>query len=232
RSAAPPSTSGFGQQPSGGASIFGQQPSSGGSLFGSSPAGTGGGVGSAGGSGGGGGFFSGLGGKPSEDAANKNPFGAAAASQASSPGGFGQPGGAGLFGSTGSKSFGFGQTSFGEQKSSGTFSAGAGSVASQGFGSFASPTKPASGGRGLAGGGGAEGVLVGCVLAGLPSQAAEEPSSTAAAASATNAATAFGSSSSTSVFGQQPSGGASMFGQVPTCTPYTSSVHSSPHLIQ
>ena len=52
-------------------------------------------------------------------------------------------GGAGLFGSGGAnKSFGFGQTAFGEQKASGTFSAGAGSVASQGFGSFASPTKP------------------------------------------------------------------------------------------
>ena len=56
-----------------------QQPSSGGSLFGSSSA-------NAAGSAAGGGFFSGLGGKPSEDAANKNPFGAPAAG-----GGFGQP---------------------------------------------------------------------------------------------------------------------------------------------
>lgn len=55
------------------------QPSSGGSLFGSSLANT---AGSAAG----GGFFSGLGGKPSEDAANKNPFGTAA-----NTGGFGQP---------------------------------------------------------------------------------------------------------------------------------------------
>ncbi|XP_073333714.1 nuclear pore complex protein Nup214 isoform X9 [Pagrus major] len=123
----------FGQQPSGG-SLFGQQqPSSGGSLFGSSPA-------NAAGSAAGGGFFSGLGGKPSEDAANKNPFGATAAG-----GGFGQPaqtGASSLFGNSGAKTFGFGQTSFGEQKPSGTFSTGGGTVASQGFGSFSSPSKP------------------------------------------------------------------------------------------
>lgn len=47
-----------------------------------------------------------------------------------------------LFGNSGAKTFGFGQTSFGEQKPSGTFSTGAGTVASQGFGSFSSPTKP------------------------------------------------------------------------------------------
>lgn len=46
-----------------------------------------------------------------------------------------------LFGNSGAKSFGFGQSSFGEQKSSGTFSTGGGTVASQGFGSFSSPTK-------------------------------------------------------------------------------------------
>lgn len=46
-----------------------------------------------------------------------------------------------LFGSSSAKTFGFGQSSFGEQKASGTFSTGAGSVASQGFGSFSSPTK-------------------------------------------------------------------------------------------
>lgn len=57
-----------------------QQPSSGGGLFGSSSANTGGSATT------GGGFFSGLGGKPSEDAANKNPFGSPAAT-----GGFGQP---------------------------------------------------------------------------------------------------------------------------------------------
>ncbi|XP_048875640.1 nuclear pore complex protein Nup214 isoform X2 [Brienomyrus brachyistius] len=58
----------FGQQTSG-ASVFGQSAPSGGGLFGpgaSSAAGT---------TAGSGGFFSGLGGKPSEDAANKNPFG-------------------------------------------------------------------------------------------------------------------------------------------------------------
>lgn len=57
---------------------FQQQPQSGGSLFGSSPA-------NARGTNAGGGFFSGLGGKPSEGAANKNPFGTS-----STTGGFGQ----------------------------------------------------------------------------------------------------------------------------------------------
>ncbi|XP_044028995.1 nuclear pore complex protein Nup214 isoform X4 [Siniperca chuatsi] len=125
-------TSVFGQQPGSG-SVFGQQPSSGGSLFGSSSANTAGSTTA-------GGFFSGLGGKPSEDAANKNPFGTAAAT-----GGFGQPtqtGSNSLFGNSGAKTFGFGQSSFGEQKPSGTFSTGAGSVAAQGFGSFSTPTKP------------------------------------------------------------------------------------------
>ncbi|XP_040013284.1 nuclear pore complex protein Nup214 isoform X2 [Xiphias gladius] len=128
-SSAPPV---FGQQPNSG-SVFGQQPSSGGSLFGSSSANTAG-------SSAGGGFFSGLGGKPTEEAANKNPFGTTA-----STGGFGQPTQTGtnsLFGNSGAKTFGFGQTSFGEQKPSGTFSTGGGSVAAQGFGSFSTPTKP------------------------------------------------------------------------------------------
>ncbi|MGH0165365.1 UNVERIFIED_CONTAM: hypothetical protein FKN15_053666 [Acipenser sinensis] len=123
-------TSVFGQQSNGG-SVFGQQQaSSGGGLFGS---GSGNGAGAGGG--GGGGFFSGLGGKPSEDAANKNPFGVA------SGGGFGQtsqPGANSLFGNSGAK--GFGSSSFGE-KPSGTFSTGASSVATQGFGSFTSPVK-------------------------------------------------------------------------------------------
>nr|XP_043868285.1 nuclear pore complex protein Nup214-like isoform X2 [Solea senegalensis] len=121
----------FGQQQSSG-SVFGQ-PSSGGSVFGSGSANTAG-------SSAGGGFFSGLGGKPTEEAANKNPFGTTA-----STGGFGQPAQTGansLFGNSGAKAFGFGQSSFGEQKSSGTFTTGAGSVASQGFGSFSSPAKP------------------------------------------------------------------------------------------
>uniref|UniRef100_A0A671VDS7 Nuclear pore complex protein Nup214 n=1 Tax=Sparus aurata TaxID=8175 RepID=A0A671VDS7_SPAAU len=47
-----------------------------------------------------------------------------------------------LFGNSGAKTFGFGQSSFGEQKPSGTFSTGGGTVASQGFGSFSSPSKP------------------------------------------------------------------------------------------
>ncbi|XP_041098678.1 nuclear pore complex protein Nup214 [Polyodon spathula] len=131
-------TSVFGQQSNGG-SVFGQQQaSSGGGLFGS---GSGNGAG-AGGGGGGGGFFSGLGGKPSEDAANKNPFGVATV------GGFGQtsqPGANSLFGNSGAK--GFGSSSFGE-KPSGTFSTGASSVAAQGFGSFTSPAK--TGGFGAA----------------------------------------------------------------------------------
>uniref|UniRef100_UPI0037E8D1C8 nuclear pore complex protein Nup214 isoform X2 n=1 Tax=Semicossyphus pulcher TaxID=241346 RepID=UPI0037E8D1C8 len=123
----------FGSQQSGG-SVFGQQPSSAGGLFGAGAANT---TGSTTG----GGFFGGLGGKPSEEAANKNPFGTPAAT-----GGFGQPPQTGantLFGNSGAKTFGFGQTSFGEQKPSGTFSTGAGSVAAQGFGSFSSPAKSA-----------------------------------------------------------------------------------------
>lgn len=46
-----------------------------------------------------------------------------------------------LFGSSSAKTFGFGQPSFGEQKPSGTFSTGGGSVACQGFGSFSTPSK-------------------------------------------------------------------------------------------
>ncbi|XP_016409739.1 nuclear pore complex protein Nup214-like isoform X3 [Sinocyclocheilus rhinocerous] len=118
----------FGQQASG-AGVFGQA-QSGGSLFGSNTGNTSSGSG----------FFSGLGGKPSEDAANKNPFGTPAA------GGFGQPintGPSNLFGNSGAKGFSFGNSSFGEQKPSGSFSSGTGSVAAQGFGSFSTPTKPA-----------------------------------------------------------------------------------------
>ncbi|KAK5611716.1 hypothetical protein CRENBAI_011821 [Crenichthys baileyi] len=120
----------FGQQSSSG-SVFGQS-SSGAGLFGSGTTNT---AGSSSG-----GFFSGLGGKPSEDAASKNPFCTTA-----SAGGFGQApqsGSNGLFGNSGAKTFGFGQSTFGEQKASGTFTTGAGSVASQGFGSFSSPAKP------------------------------------------------------------------------------------------
>ncbi|XP_047665479.1 nuclear pore complex protein Nup214 isoform X5 [Tachysurus fulvidraco] len=118
------SSSVFGQQPSTN-SVFGQ-PSSGGGLFGSGAP-----------SSSSGGFFSGLGGKPSEDAANKNPFGSTNA------GAFGQTNqtGGSLFGNTGAKTFGFGGVTFGEQKPSGTFSAGGGSVAAQGFGSFSTPAK-------------------------------------------------------------------------------------------
>uniref|UniRef100_A0A8C0U0A6 Nuclear pore complex protein Nup214 n=1 Tax=Cyanistes caeruleus TaxID=156563 RepID=A0A8C0U0A6_CYACU len=111
---------------------LGKQPSSStGSLFG------------AGSGGRGGGFFSGLGGKPSQDAANKNPF-------SSSSGGFGSAASqnsSSLFGNSGAKTFGFGSSSFGEQKPTGTFSSGGGSVASQGFG-FSSPNK--AGGFGAA----------------------------------------------------------------------------------
>ncbi|XP_053551762.1 nuclear pore complex protein Nup214 isoform X2 [Bombina bombina] len=123
----------FGQSQNSNTSVFGQQPpSSSGGLFGSSS-----GTGS-----GGGGFFSGLGGKPSQEAANKNPFGATSPGFGSSN----QSNPSSLFGNSGAKTFGFGSSSFGEQKSAGTFSAG-GSVASQGFG-FSSPAK--TGGFGAA----------------------------------------------------------------------------------
>ncbi|KAM8871707.1 nuclear pore complex protein Nup214 [Synchiropus picturatus] len=123
----------FGQQPNTG-SVFGQpQASTGAGLFGSSSA-------NQSSTSTGGGFFSGLGGKPSDEAANKNPFGAT-----SSTGGFGQSALTGtnsLFGNPPAKPMGFGQSTFGEQKPTGTFSTGGASVASQGFGSFSTPTKP------------------------------------------------------------------------------------------
>uniref|UniRef100_A0A8C2SW76 Nuclear pore complex protein Nup214 n=1 Tax=Coturnix japonica TaxID=93934 RepID=A0A8C2SW76_COTJA len=132
--------SGFGSSNTG--SVFGQAANTGGFVFGQSSSSTGGLFGS--GSGGrSGGFFTGLGGKPSQDAANKNPFG-------SSSGGFGSAASqnsSSLFGNSGAKSFGFGNSSFGDQKPTGTFSSGGGSVASQGFG-FSSPTK--AGGFGAA----------------------------------------------------------------------------------
>ncbi|XP_007475225.1 nuclear pore complex protein Nup214 isoform X1 [Monodelphis domestica] len=123
----------FGQAAGTGSTVFGQQSSSSsGNLFGSGS--TGRGVG----------FFSGLGGKPSQDAANKNPF-------SSASGGFGSattPNTPNLFGNSGAKTFGgFSGSSFGEQKPTGTFSSGGGSVAAQGFG-FSSPTK--TGGFGAA----------------------------------------------------------------------------------
>ncbi|XP_072604438.1 nuclear pore complex protein Nup214 isoform X3 [Vulpes vulpes] len=121
----------FGQATSTGGTVFGQ-PSSSGSVFGSGNTGRGGG------------FFSGLGGKPSQDAANKNPF-------SSASGGFGSaatPNTSNLFGNSGAKTFGgFASSSFGEQKPAGTFSSGGGSVASQGFG-FSTPNK--TGGFGAA----------------------------------------------------------------------------------
>ncbi|XP_077162985.1 nuclear pore complex protein Nup214 isoform X3 [Paroedura picta] len=123
----------FGQAANTSSNLFGQ-PSPSGGLFGSSSAGRG--VA----------FFSGLGGKPSQDAANKNPF-------SSTGTGFGSsttPNTSSLFGNSGAKTFGFGTSSpssFGEQKPAGTFSSGGGSVASQGFG-FSSPTK--AGGFGAA----------------------------------------------------------------------------------
>ncbi|XP_061460397.1 nuclear pore complex protein Nup214 isoform X2 [Rhineura floridana] len=123
----------FGQAANTSGSLFGQQTSSSGGLFGSGS--------SAGRTGG---FFSGLGGKPSHEAANKNPF-------SPTSGGFGSSATqstSSLFGNSGAKTFGFGTTaSFGEQKPMGTFSSGGGSVASQGFG-FSSPTK--AGGFGAA----------------------------------------------------------------------------------
>ncbi|XP_034968542.1 nuclear pore complex protein Nup214 isoform X2 [Zootoca vivipara] len=123
--------------------VFGQASNTSGNLFGQTS--SGGGLFGSGSSGGrSGGFFSGLGGKPSHEAANKNPFSATG-------GGFGSQATqntSSLFGNSGAKTFGFGTTaSFGEQKPMGTFSSGGGSVASQGFG-FSSPTK--AGGFGAA----------------------------------------------------------------------------------
>ncbi|KGL99029.1 Nuclear pore complex protein Nup214, partial [Charadrius vociferus] len=142
--------SGFGSSNTG--SVFGQAANTGGTVFGQAsiysfcrnkPSSSSGCLFGAGTGGRGGGFFSGLGGKPSQDAANKNPF-------SSSSGGFGSAASqnsSSLFGNSGAKTFGFGSSSFGEQKPTGTFSSGGGSVASQGFG-FSSPTK--AGGFGAA----------------------------------------------------------------------------------
>ncbi|XP_014798502.1 PREDICTED: nuclear pore complex protein Nup214 isoform X3 [Calidris pugnax] len=132
--------SGFGSSNTG--SVFGQAANTGSTVFGQ-PSSSSGGLFGAGSGGRSGGFFSGLGGKPSQDAANKNPF-------SSSSGGFGSAASqntSSLFGNSGAKTFGFGSSSFGEQKPTGTFSSGGGSVASQGFG-FSSPTK--AGGFGAA----------------------------------------------------------------------------------
>ncbi|XP_068270090.1 nuclear pore complex protein Nup214 isoform X4 [Nyctibius grandis] len=134
-------SAGFGSSNTG--SVFGQAANTGGTVFGQQPSSSSGGLFGAGSGGRGGGFFSGLGGKPSQDAANKNPF-------SSSSGGFGSAASqnsSNLFGNSGAKTFGFGSSSFGEQKPAGTFSSGGGSVASQGFG-FSSPTK--AGGFGAA----------------------------------------------------------------------------------
>ncbi|XP_072739087.1 nuclear pore complex protein Nup214 isoform X7 [Ciconia boyciana] len=134
-------SAGFGSSNTG--SVFGQAANTGGTVFGQQPSSSSGGLFGAGSGGRGGGFFSGLGGKPSQDAANKNPF-------SSSSGGFGSAASqnsSSLFGNSGAKTFGFGSSSFGEQKPTGTFSSGGGSVASQGFG-FSSPNK--AGGFGAA----------------------------------------------------------------------------------
>ncbi|XP_027946382.1 nuclear pore complex protein Nup214 isoform X3 [Eumetopias jubatus] len=132
--------SGFGSSNTG--SLFGQAASTGGTVFGQPSCS--GNVFGSGNTGRGGGFFSGLGGKPSQDAANKNPF-------SSASGGFGSaatPNTSNLFGNSGAKTFGgFASSSFGEQKPAGTFSSGGGSVASQGFG-FSTPNK--TGGFGAA----------------------------------------------------------------------------------
>ncbi|XP_058158190.1 nuclear pore complex protein Nup214 isoform X9 [Dasypus novemcinctus] len=134
--------SGFGSSNTG--SVFGQAASTGGTVFGQQPPSSSGSVFGTGNAGRGGGFFSGLGGKPSQDAANKNPF-------SSASGGFGStatPNTSNLFGNSGAKTFGgFASSSFGEQKPTGTFSSGGGSVASQGFG-FSTPNK--TGGFGAA----------------------------------------------------------------------------------
>ncbi|XP_058380294.1 nuclear pore complex protein Nup214 isoform X2 [Diceros bicornis minor] len=134
--------SGFGSSNTG--SLFGQAASTGGTVFGQPSSSSSGSVFGSGNTGRGGGFFSGLGGKPSQDAANKNPF-------SSASGGFGSTATSNtsnLFGNSGAKTFGgFASSSFGEQKPTGTFSSGGGSVASQGFG-FSAPNK--TGGFGAA----------------------------------------------------------------------------------
>ncbi|XP_045701839.1 nuclear pore complex protein Nup214 isoform X2 [Phyllostomus hastatus] len=134
--------SGFGSSNTG--SLFGQAASAGGTVFGQQPPSSSGSVFGSGSATRGGGFFSGLGGKPSQDAANKNPF-------SSAGGGFGSTAASStsnLFGNSGAKTFGsFAGSSFGEQKPAGTFSSGGGSVASQGFG-FSAPNK--TGGFGAA----------------------------------------------------------------------------------
>ncbi|XP_036892290.1 nuclear pore complex protein Nup214 isoform X2 [Sturnira hondurensis] len=131
--------SGFGSSNTG--SLFGQATSTGGTVFGQQPSSSSGSVFGSGTTARGGGFFSGLGGKPSQDAANKNPF-------SSASGGFGSTAASStssLFGNSGAKTFGsFASSSFGEQKPAGTFSSGGGSVASQGFG-FSAPNKTGSG---------------------------------------------------------------------------------------
>ncbi|XP_062938183.1 nuclear pore complex protein Nup214 isoform X1 [Cynocephalus volans] len=134
--------SGFGSSNT--SSVFGQAASAGGTVFGQQSSPSSGSVFGSGNTGRGGGFFSGLGGKPSQDAANKNPF-------SSASGGFGStatPNTSNLFGNSGAKTFGgFASASFREQKPAGTFSSGGGSVASQGFG-FSTPNK--TGGFGAA----------------------------------------------------------------------------------
>ncbi|XP_038960678.1 nuclear pore complex protein Nup214 isoform X1 [Rattus norvegicus] len=133
--------SGFGSSNTG--SVFGQAASSGGSVFGQQSSTSSGSVFGSGNATRGGGFFSGLGGKPSQDAANKNPFSSASGGFGSTP----TPNTSNLFGNSGAKTFGGFGSSFGEQKPAGTFSSGGGSVASQGFG-FSTPNK--TGGFGAA----------------------------------------------------------------------------------
>uniref|UniRef100_K7FJM7 Nuclear pore complex protein Nup214 n=1 Tax=Pelodiscus sinensis TaxID=13735 RepID=K7FJM7_PELSI len=133
--------SGFGSSNTG--SVFGQAANTGGTVFGQQSSTSTGGLFGPGSGGRSGGFFSGLGGKPSQDAANKNPF-------SSATGGFGAAASqntSSLFGNNGAKTFRFGNSSYGEQKPTGTFSSGGGTVAAQGFG-FSSPTK--AGGFGAA----------------------------------------------------------------------------------
>ncbi|KAM9117260.1 nuclear pore complex protein Nup214 isoform 4-T4 [Pangshura tecta] len=133
--------SGFGSSNT--SSVFGQAANTGGAVFGQQSSTSSGGLFGSGSGGRSGGFFSGLGGKPSQDAANKNPFGSAT-------GGFGSAASqntSSLFGNNGAKTFRFGNSSYGEQKPTGTFSSGGGTVAAQGFG-FSSPTK--AGGFGAA----------------------------------------------------------------------------------
>lgn len=109
-------------------SVFGQQQNTTSSPFGQSPSSS-----TSGGIFGQGSFFSGLGGKPSEENASKNVF----ASTVSSP-----STNTSIFGNQGASSFG---SKLGGSFSGGSFSSGSGTVAQSGFGAFQQTPQKTSG---------------------------------------------------------------------------------------